>query len=336
MATKREIRALVRRLLQRAQATWDEPGKVIDNLAALHDELEALLGSSGLYTPREIRRLMAELELLSLRHAREIGALARAAQVTAWQNGRENFEDTMGTLEGGFVKGLSGAEPELVQAYLTTDRITAVTVEMQALIRQQVISGVYLERTPYEVMAQITNVLGIRDRADFRRIGTTGVSAKAERILRTELMTIQNAGAWQAMQQASRQFPDLTEVWMATGDKRTRFTHLAAHGQKKEKGFFTIGGFKARFPGDPTLPPQERINCRCTQFAYREEWGAIDDLLGPLAGQIEVERERRKENLSPRSTQRKHINHGEHRENISHRRAQRLNAGGGIDRGGVG
>jgi len=28
---------------------------------------------------------------------------------------------------------------------------------------------------------------------------------------------------------------------------------------------FSVGGFEARYPGDPDLPPDQSIQCRCTQ-----------------------------------------------------------------------
>src|SRR3989304_4303891 len=251
MATKKEMRALLKAVLENTKATLDEMDAILGNLATLHDELNRLLTQSGLYSQAQINRLLTELDFLLLRHAQEIGALERAAYVRAWMRGRENVERTIATFELTFVKGLTGLENDLVKQFLTIERIKNVTDEMRLLIRGQVLSGIMMEKTPIDVMASITNIIGIRDMRGFREIGATGVSAKAERIFRTETMAIQNAGSWQAKEDARKQLPDLDEVWAATGDARTRDTHLAAHGQRKdEEGYFIVGGYKARFPLD--------------------------------------------------------------------------------------
>jgi hypothetical protein len=296
MPTKREVRALIKGMLERTATTWDESAALLDNLARLHVELQRLLTESGLFQPGEVTRLLREVDFAVLRHAEEIGALARAAQQRAWARGVNQFDETMGLFQVGYVKGVTGAESALAQAYMTVDRIKQVTEEMRGLIRGQVLSGLYLQKTPFEVMASITNIIGIRNQAGFRELGTTGISAKAERIMRTELMGIQNAGSWERRMQALQQFPDLEDVWAATGDTRTRLDHLVAHGQKKgTDGYFEVGGERARFPGDPSLSARQRVNCRCTAIPYRSEWGEVEFVLGPLAGQVEEERERRQE-----------------------------------------
>jgi hypothetical protein len=296
MASKKEIRALLRAVLENTHQSWTEFDKVLNNFATLHDELQRLLTQSGLYSKSQTNRLLAELDYLLLRHAQEIGAFERSAYNRAWLRGRDSAERTIATFELSFAKGLTGLEKDLVNQFLTIERIKGVTDEMRALIRAQVLSGIMMEKTPIDVMASITNIIGIRDLRGYRQIGTTGISAKAERIFRTETMAIQNAGAWQANEDAQKQFPDLTEIWAATGDTRTRDTHLIAHGQVKDDGdYFTVGGYKARFPGDPDLPPAERVNCRCNTLPYREEWGTVDTVLGPLTGQINREKGRRNE-----------------------------------------
>lgn len=56
-------------------------------------------------------------------------------------------------------------------------------------------------------------------------------------------------------------------VHNSTDDSRTRHTHRDAEGQRVPIGeAFTVGGFSLRFPGDPSGPPQEIIQCRCTSL----------------------------------------------------------------------
>jgi hypothetical protein len=294
MATKREIRAWLRQALKGVEATWNESNLVLENLAVLHEKLLRLLTESGQFNSSGMQALMRELDYILLQHAGHIGELAQAAQRRAWARGVEQFDETMSLFELSYVRGLTGMESDLARQFFTIDRISGVTAEMMTAIRAQVLAGVFLEKTPFEVMAVITNVIGIRDLRGYRQIGTTGISAKAERILRTELMTVQNAGGWQRRQDAVKRYPDLEEVWMATGDGRTRDDHLTAHGQRKPvKGYFVVGGEKARFPGDPSLSAAQRVNCRCAAAPFRAEWGSVEDILEPLTRAIQAEKGKR-------------------------------------------
>jgi hypothetical protein len=56
-------------------------------------------------------------------------------------------------------------------------------------------------------------------------------------------------------------------IWLSTSDSRTRSTHRAVDGQRVALSSpFIVGGFPLAFPGDPTGPPQEIIQCRCVSL----------------------------------------------------------------------
>lgn len=83
---------------------------------------------------------------------------------------------------------------------------------------------------------------------------------RAERIARTETTGAYNAGATYALQQERVQ----RKEWLATHDARTRPEHAAADGQiVPVNHMFQVGGFAAWCPGDPNLPPELSIHCRC-------------------------------------------------------------------------
>lgn len=83
---------------------------------------------------------------------------------------------------------------------------------------------------------------------------------RAEQVARTETISASNYGAAKAYEDSAATL----KVWQATDDSRTRPTHVAADQQTVSMDEnFTVGGFPAEFPGDPSLPPQERIQCRC-------------------------------------------------------------------------
>lgn len=54
------------------------------------------------------------------------------------------------------------------------------------------------------------------------------------------------------------------KVWNAEHDERTRPSHRGADGQERKVSRpFVVGKSLLMFPGDPTAPPSEVVNCRC-------------------------------------------------------------------------
>lgn len=98
------------------------------------------------------------------------------------------------------------------------------------------------------------------------RTGTERWTNRAVVVARTESISAYNGGTNDAFQAVSDETGDAFEkVWLATMDHRTRDTHFIADGQRVPYGSpFIVGGFPGFFPGDPDLPAQERIQCRCT------------------------------------------------------------------------
>jgi hypothetical protein len=92
---------------------------------------------------------------------------------------------------------------------------------------------------------------------------------RAETIARKETITSLHTAQEMAMQQAiakgavSRSA--VTYIWRTAHDKRVRGTHRAMDGQVRGEGqqFITGGGAHLLYPGDPSGPAAEVINCRC-------------------------------------------------------------------------
>lgn len=84
--------------------------------------------------------------------------------------------------------------------------------------------------------------------------------ARASRIARTETGRAYNA----ATSLAWKQMPEVVESkeWVTAGDERVRDSHAELDGQivPIDESFGNGGDY----PGDPSLPPEESINCRCT------------------------------------------------------------------------
>lgn len=91
---------------------------------------------------------------------------------------------------------------------------------------------------------------------------------RARVIARTELVSASNYGSLLGAQGTGVK---LEKFWISTKDGRTRPDHANADGQGAplQDGFFQVGGYPCRYPGDPILPAKERANCRCS-VGYRK------------------------------------------------------------------
>ena len=97
------------------------------------------------------------------------------------------------------------------------------------------------------------------------------LQVRAETIARTEaLQTLhigQHASYQQAIDQGLVQPDEIIRVWESSGDGRTRESHDEMNGQEVswDEPFKTPSGVFLMFPGDPSGPPEEIINCRCNE-----------------------------------------------------------------------
>lgn len=138
-----------------------------------------------------------------------------------------------------------------------------------------------LVRIPDEVYAQINVIihrgidegLSIPDIADdVSTVLTANQSEqwrnRATTIARTETIAATNAGAFYGAADLARERGDVNaeKIWISTvGDGRTRDSHIKADKQRVPLfSPFMVGGFELMFPGDPSGPAHEVINCRCS------------------------------------------------------------------------
>ena len=85
--------------------------------------------------------------------------------------------------------------------------------------------------------------------------------SRSEMIARTEMLRAVNGGTMQGYTQAGVE----KKEWLASLDGSTRDTHANLDGEQvRVSEPFTRGSVPMRYPGDPSAPPEEVINCRCT------------------------------------------------------------------------
>lgn len=150
-----------------------------------------------------------------------------------------------------------------VSTYLNTvgNRLVRLPDEVYALIVAEIERGIREGLGIEEVTAAVDQVL--------TATGSERWPNRARTVARTETMGAVNAGVLRGAQLDAEQRGDPApfKVWLATDDARTRATHRGADQQRTLLSEpFRVGGAPLLFPGDPTGPAQEVINCRCTML----------------------------------------------------------------------
>ncbi|MGD8785890.1 MAG: phage portal protein [Phycisphaerales bacterium] len=99
---------------------------------------------------------------------------------------------------------------------------------------------------------------------EIRETFTQFSRVRSVRIARTEMLTAVNGGTQIGYQQAGVE----KKEWLASLDISTRDSHFDLDGEVvRVDQPFTRGTWPMMYPGDPSAPPEEVINCRCTTIA---------------------------------------------------------------------
>ena len=131
---------------------------------------------------------------------------------------------------------------------LARNRMVRFSDELWEVSREQLLEGFAEGESIEELRDRLMNVVGLTEK-------------RATVVARTEIISASNAGSL-----AMVQYADFTgkKTWLATDDDRTRPTHHEAEGQTVAlEEAFSVGGAPLQFPGDPSGPPEEIIQCRC-------------------------------------------------------------------------
>lgn len=111
-------------------------------------------------------------------------------------------------------------------------------------------------------LAQAT-ILGEGQQKLIKRIQkVTGMSvSQARRVAQTERTRVQSQARWQAGEEAMAAGVGVYNTW-STRMINSRDTHISLNGKKAMQGEYFPGSV-LRYPGDPTAPAREVINCHC-------------------------------------------------------------------------
>lgn len=130
--------------------------------------------------------------------------------------------------------------------------------------------GTHLSEAAVRTLAQGLNdgdspdQLRSRLLAAFATDGTQLGPTRAQRIASTEATRAWNAGTLAAAEALTGPDRPLVKQWITRRDTKVRPAHAAADGQLRLLGEpFNIGGHEMQYPGDPSAPANQTIECRC-------------------------------------------------------------------------
>lgn len=94
------------------------------------------------------------------------------------------------------------------------------------------------------------------------------IAYRAKVISRTEALRAVNEGTeelfLQAVEEGQLDENALVRTWVTARDERVRSSHAILNGQKRALGeFWQTENGRLRYPGDPSAPPSETVQCRC-------------------------------------------------------------------------
>lgn len=239
----------------------------------------------GGFEAYHLQQLQDSVDRLIAQFEAQLGGQVRTGLGEAYMMGGQ------GVVEPLDAAGIAGVFHQVNMAQLnaimdfSADLIQNISAPMRAQINTQIRLAVLGGKSPFATMKEITRLLGVK--ATDLRWGrlkrpevVKGVAARAEAILRTEMTRAHNLGHHSQQVLTAQQVEGVRKRWMATGDDRTRPTHLEAHIRYMEKPIpvdkaFEVGGARLMYPGDPAGPAHETINCRCRSVTIHESIGVV-------------------------------------------------------------
>jgi hypothetical protein len=148
----------------------------------------------------------------------------------------------------------------LINDYLdgAKNRLVDVPDRVYTVVKQIVAEGVEAGDTNEEMADRVAKLFGDE--------GIETWEGRVITVVRTEAVAAHNAGQYASfLSVAALDSTPWEKAWLATEDRRTRPTHDKADQQRVPlKQQFRVGKARLLYPGDPSGPPGEVINCRCT------------------------------------------------------------------------
>lgn len=272
MFSESEYRSTVRRAMDGLGTLTEQRARAIfravrDMRGELEDLMRSAAADADTWELAQLQQTKLGLDALAARTATRLSAEMVAHASDAAEVGYAMQPEA---LRGARIT-VGFGEPDTRQVDLATQYsaslIRSVTQRAVEDIDHALLRSVIARDRPAETMRRIGDILATEP----GREGMGSLASQAERVLRTEGLTITNLANYTRMLEAAERFPGAGKVWLHGGGGRTpRPYHRDVLNGKvlsmAEDFIVRDGGYttKAFGPQDPRLPPASRVNCTCT------------------------------------------------------------------------
>ena len=238
---RRELDALVQK--HRVESRVMEAIRTAGAIAAtlIWDFLARVYGENASHTVEEAQKAQARQGLAQNAMPEQVNTVQSTTQKQLQQNFVPQQQREIEIL-------LHDQQPPFSKiAFDNLQQAPALLRRLQAEMRQAIINGEGQDK--------------IRQR--IQRVMQNG-AYNARRIAQTERTRIQSQARWDVMRNAAAQGIPMEKMWIARM-KNTRDSHadLNRRTAKVDEPFSTIWGNELMYPGDPSAPAREVINCHC-------------------------------------------------------------------------
>lgn len=262
---------------------------------ALRKEILEALADTDSWTAARLPSILQELDLALKRWADGTAGAIRPSLRSASAGGSSLADAFFSVAGQPALVATPGTLPLIVSSQVEAlnsgiaSLVRQVAEQTKTKIAREIQSAMLGLQRPGEAMASISKLVpGIRQPvrdASGRVVRTryVGPSARAQTIVQTELPRAFNAATNARLRQHAAEIPELQKEWLSVLGPTTRDSHAAAHGQRRPVDQpFSVGGAALMFPGDPSGPPREVINCQCVDVPVLRRWDAKTDPLPAL------------------------------------------------------
>ena len=293
------LNAIAARYGKMEDATIEKIWRLLDRTRA---EINQKILSASEYDLQGLRMQKAQINDLLVQFSEQANADLQAAIREAYKDGGESVVDPLRQVgfEGAFFRPSRSQLNTLVD--YSSNLISGITDSIRQDVDFQIQQVALGQTSPFAAMQNLTQQFGDHDVKQGKFVAS-GVSAKAEADVRTELQRVFNLSEHAQQQRTAEDVPGLLKAWIATADNRTRKGHLRAHRDYHNNPIPVDEPFKVydispngtvkghaflMYPLDPTAPPQYTINCRCRTATIHPLVGVIGSSLdGRIAQMLE-------------------------------------------------
>lgn len=235
-----EVAAEVRAVLDEVADEFAEGLNSATEIVAARFSVSSIARSWASRMPRLVRRLLRVSETAS----QQAADLVDGTLPDDWDDLPARYDDdTLPPRLGDYVTA-------------TEHLLRAVGERLASVATQELADGLNAGDTIDQLRARL--------RAAFDREGAQLGDVREERIARTESVRAWNAATLAAAQTLSGSDRPLVKQWRTRGDDRVRHSHADVDGfVRLLDDAFSVGGTDMQYPGDPTAPADQTVNCRC-------------------------------------------------------------------------